>query len=147
MFYFFLTVVIVLMIIMIIKILRTIIIKITTIDKNENINNTITLPYRTATNTGTGAKGSIVGGVPSYLMVGGLVLLSLSKEYLDTEFHTEHMQVCLLSVCSEVTGVSLSVYVLMFVPVCACVCLSVRLSVWLLVCLSVCLIDSYCLSV
>ena len=45
------------------------------------------------TNTGTGAKGSIVGGVPSYLMVGGLVLLALSKEYLDTEFHTEQMQV------------------------------------------------------
>lgn len=43
------------------------------------------------TNTGTGMNGSIVGGVPSYLMVGGLVLLSLSKEYIDTEFRTEHM--------------------------------------------------------
>jgi hypothetical protein len=27
-----------------------------------------------ASNTGTGANGSIVGGVPSYLMIGGLVV-------------------------------------------------------------------------
>ena len=39
------------------------------------------------TNAGTGAGGSIVGGVPSYLIVGGLVLLALSKEYINTEFN------------------------------------------------------------
>ena len=45
-----------------------------------------------ATNSGTGSGGSIVGGVPSYLMVGGLVMLALSKEYIDDEFHLDHMQ-------------------------------------------------------
>ena len=45
-----------------------------------------------ATNAGTGSGGSIVGGVPSYLMVGGLVMLALSKEYIDDEFHLDHMQ-------------------------------------------------------
>ena len=35
--------------------------------------------FNAATNTGTGSNGSIVGGVPSYLIVGGLVMLSLSK--------------------------------------------------------------------
>jgi hypothetical protein len=44
-----------------------------------------------ATNAGTGSGGSIVGGVPSYLMVGGLVMLALSKEYIDDEFPLEHM--------------------------------------------------------
>lgn len=45
----------------------------------------------TATNQGTGAKGSIVGGVPSYMMVGGLVMMALSKEYLEAEFDPQHM--------------------------------------------------------
>ena len=84
--------------------------------------------YRTATNTGTGAKGSIVGGVPSYLMVGGLVMLSLSKEYLDTEFHTEHMQVNkrikLMCVCLCVC-LSVCVYVSMYVYVRIYVCVHV----------------------
>jgi len=44
-----------------------------------------------ATNAGTGSGGSIVGGVPSYLMVGGLVLLAMSKEYIDDEFHLDRM--------------------------------------------------------
>jgi hypothetical protein len=45
----------------------------------------------TQSNQGTGTKGSVVGGVPHYMMVGGLVFLALSKEYLDTEFNLEHM--------------------------------------------------------
>jgi len=44
-----------------------------------------------ATNEGTGSNGSIVGGVPSYLMIGGLVMMALSREYLEAEFNTEHM--------------------------------------------------------
>lgn len=42
-------------------------------------------------NRGTGSKGSIVGGNPSYLLVGGLVLVALSREYLESEFNPEHM--------------------------------------------------------
>ena len=45
----------------------------------------------TLTNEGTGYKGSIVGGVPSYMMIGGLVLMALSKEYLQAEFNPENM--------------------------------------------------------
>lgn len=37
------------------------------------------------------AESSIIGGVPSYLMVGGLVLVALSREYLQTEFNVERM--------------------------------------------------------
>ena len=44
-----------------------------------------------ATNQGTGLDGSIVGGSPSYLMIGGMVLISLGLEYLHTEFETDHM--------------------------------------------------------
>lgn len=44
-----------------------------------------------SSNEGTGSKGSIVGGVPSYMMIGGLVLMALSKEYLEAEFDPEHM--------------------------------------------------------
>jgi S1-C subfamily serine protease len=40
---------------------------------------------------GTGSNGSIVGGTPSYMVVGGLVLTALSHEYLTHEFDTEHM--------------------------------------------------------
>jgi len=40
---------------------------------------------------GTGSNGSIVGGTPSYLIVGGLVFVPLSKEYLASEYNTEHM--------------------------------------------------------
>ncbi len=43
------------------------------------------------TNQGTGLDGSIVGGSPSYLMIGGMVLVSLGLEYLHTEFETDHM--------------------------------------------------------
>jgi len=43
------------------------------------------------TNQGTGSKGSIVGGVPSYLIIGGLVMMALSQEYLAVEFETDHM--------------------------------------------------------
>lgn len=46
----------------------------------------------TATNQGTGSKGSIVGGVPSYLIIGGLVMMALSQEYLAAEFEVEHMR-------------------------------------------------------
>lgn len=44
-----------------------------------------------ATNQGTGIDGSIVGGSPSYLIMGGLVFVSLGLEYLQTEFNPEHM--------------------------------------------------------
>lgn len=44
-----------------------------------------------ATNRGTGISGSIVGGSPSYLIIGGLVFVSLGLEYLQTEFNPEHM--------------------------------------------------------
>ena len=44
-----------------------------------------------ATNEGTGLNGSIVGGSPSYLIIGGMVLVSLGLEYLHTEFETDHM--------------------------------------------------------
>jgi S1-C subfamily serine protease len=40
---------------------------------------------------GTGSKGSIVGGFPSFLMIGGLVMIALSREYLDVEFNPESM--------------------------------------------------------
>jgi len=40
---------------------------------------------------GTGSNGSIVGGTPSFLIVGGLVFVPLSKEYLASEYNTEHM--------------------------------------------------------
>jgi len=40
---------------------------------------------------GTGSNGSIVGGTPSYLIVGGLVFVPLSKEYLASEYNPEHM--------------------------------------------------------
>eukprot|EP01041_Mallomonas_annulata_P009432 gene9432-19589_t len=43
------------------------------------------------TNKGTGSRGSIVGGNPSYLVVGGLVWVALTREYLEAEFHPEHM--------------------------------------------------------
>ena len=33
-------------------------------------------------NIGTGSKGSIVGGSPSYLVIGGLVFVVLSQEYM-----------------------------------------------------------------
>lgn len=33
-----------------------------------------------------------MGGVPSYLMVGGLVLVALSREYLESEYKLDHMQ-------------------------------------------------------
>jgi hypothetical protein len=36
-------------------------------------------------------ESSIIGGVPSYLMVGGLVLVALSREYLQSEFNVEGM--------------------------------------------------------
>ena len=36
-------------------------------------------------------SGSIVGGSPSYLMIGGLVMIALSREYLEVEFNPEHM--------------------------------------------------------
>ena len=36
-------------------------------------------------------NGSIVGGSPSYLIIGGMVLVSLGLEYLHTEFETDHM--------------------------------------------------------
>ena len=36
-------------------------------------------------------KENIVGGSPSYLMVGGLVLIALSREYLQVEFNPEQM--------------------------------------------------------
>lgn len=42
------------------------------------------------TNAGTG-NGSIVGGVPSYLIIGGLVMVSLSREYLEDECQVNHM--------------------------------------------------------
>lgn len=42
-------------------------------------------------NKGTGANGSILGGVPSYLLIGGLVLVALSREYLEDEFRVDHM--------------------------------------------------------
>lgn len=45
-----------------------------------------------ATNQGTGIDGSIVGGSPSYLIMGGLVFVSLGLEYLQTEFDPEHME-------------------------------------------------------
>ena len=45
----------------------------------------------TTTNQGTGSKGSIVGGVPSYMIIGGLVMMTLSQEYLSVEFDPEHM--------------------------------------------------------
>jgi PDZ domain-containing secreted protein len=35
---------------------------------------------------------SVVGGTPSYLMIGGLVMTALSREYLQVEFDTERMQ-------------------------------------------------------
>ena len=44
-----------------------------------------------ATNQGTGLDGSIVGGSPSYLIIGGMVLISLGLEYLHAEFEVEHM--------------------------------------------------------
>ena len=31
------------------------------------------------------------GGNPSYLVVGGLVFVALSREYLQSEYHTDHM--------------------------------------------------------
>lgn len=45
----------------------------------------------TADNVGTGTGGSIVGGGPSYLTVGGLVLVALSLEYLESEFRPDQM--------------------------------------------------------
>ena len=33
-----------------------------------------------------------MGGIPSYLMIGGLVMVALSREYLETELKVEHMQ-------------------------------------------------------
>jgi hypothetical protein len=33
-----------------------------------------------------------MGGVPSYLMVGGLVMVALSREYLESEYKLDHMQ-------------------------------------------------------
>lgn len=42
-------------------------------------------------NTGTGSKGSIVGGNPSYLVVGGLVFVALNREYMQQTFNVEHM--------------------------------------------------------
>jgi len=36
--------------------------------------------------------GNLMGGVPSYLMVGGLVLVALSREYLESEYKLDHMQ-------------------------------------------------------
>ena len=82
-----------------------------------------------ATNTGTGSNGSIVGGVPSYLMVGGLVFLSLSKEYLDTEFHTEHMQVVMMVCVCEWEKKCVIVYVREEVCVCAYICVCVFVTV------------------
>jgi hypothetical protein len=45
-----------------------------------------------STGVGTGSGGSIVGGVPSYLVFGGLVFVILSQEYIDAEFDVEHMR-------------------------------------------------------
>lgn len=42
-------------------------------------------------NVGTGNMGSIVGGSPSYLVIGGLVFIALSQEYLQSELNLEHM--------------------------------------------------------
>jgi hypothetical protein len=36
--------------------------------------------------------GNLMGGVPSYLMVGGLVMVALSREYLESEYKLDHMQ-------------------------------------------------------
>lgn len=44
-----------------------------------------------AANVGTGSQGSIVGGVPSYLVAGGLVFIAVTQEYLRDEFSLEHM--------------------------------------------------------
>jgi PDZ domain len=39
-----------------------------------------------------GDNGTIIGGLPSYLVIGGLVFVTLCKEYLQQEFNTEHMR-------------------------------------------------------
>lgn len=44
-----------------------------------------------AKSLGTGNGGSIVGGSPSYLVIGGLVFIALSQEYLQSELNLEHM--------------------------------------------------------
>lgn len=41
--------------------------------------------------TGESSSGAIIGGSPSYVIIGGLVLTKLTKEYLRQEFNTEHM--------------------------------------------------------
>ncbi len=37
------------------------------------------------------SESSIIGGVPSYLVIGGLVLVKLNREYLAAEYNVEHM--------------------------------------------------------
>jgi len=50
---------------------------------------------------GTGSRGSIVGGCPSYLMVGGLVMVGLTREYLEAEFNPEVKNCCIIRRQSE----------------------------------------------
>jgi len=40
---------------------------------------------------GAGSRDGIVGGTPSYLVVGGLVFVTLTKEYVKSTFDTRHM--------------------------------------------------------